>query len=61
MEHGHSNADPLLDEEDTQSDTPILNRLVTKGNDDTTLRRITDKASLIDWADDTVDDTHIGK
>jgi hypothetical protein len=57
MEHGHSNADPLLDEEDTQSDTPILNRLVTKGNDDTILRRITDKASLVDWADDTVDDT----
>jgi hypothetical protein len=29
MEHGRSNADPLLDEEDTQSDTPISSWLVT--------------------------------
>jgi hypothetical protein len=48
MEHGRSNADPLLDEEDTKSDTPILSRLVTEGDDDTTLRRITGKSSLVD-------------
>jgi hypothetical protein len=57
MEHGHSNADPLLDEEDT----PIPSRLVTEGDDDITLRRITDKSSLVDWGDETIGDTHIGK
>jgi hypothetical protein len=30
---GRSNADPLLDEEDMESDTPIPNRMVTE--DDT--------------------------
>jgi hypothetical protein len=36
MEHGRSNEDPLLDEEDTQSDTPIPSRIVTEGNDSRT-------------------------
>jgi hypothetical protein len=31
MEHGRSYVDPLLDKEDTQSDTPILSRLVMEG------------------------------
>jgi hypothetical protein len=61
MEHDQSNADSLLDEEDTQSDTPILTRIVMEGDDATTLRRITGKASLVDWADETVSNTHIGK
>jgi hypothetical protein len=61
MEHDRSNVDPLLDEEDTQSDTPIMSRLVTEGDDSTTLRRITGKSSLVDWADETIGDTHIGK
>jgi hypothetical protein len=61
MEHGRSNDDPLLDEEDTQSDTPIPGRMVTQGDDATTLSRITGKTSLVDWADETVGDTHIGK
>jgi hypothetical protein len=61
MEHGRSNEDPLLDEEDTQSDTPILGRIVTQGDDATTLQRIIGKLSLIVWADETVGDTHIGK
>jgi hypothetical protein len=61
MEHGRSNDDPLLDEEDTQSDTPIPGRMVTQGDDATTLLRITGKASLVDCADETVGDTHIGK
>jgi chromatin remodeling complex protein RSC6 len=29
MEHGRSNEYPLLDEEDTQSDTPIPSRIAT--------------------------------
>jgi hypothetical protein len=33
MEHDRSNADPLLDEKDTQSDTPISSRIVTQGDD----------------------------
>jgi hypothetical protein len=57
MEHDRFNADPLLDEEDT----PIPSRLVTEGDDDITLRRITDKSSLVDWGDETIGDTHIGK
>jgi hypothetical protein len=61
MEHGWSNEDPLLDEEDTQADTPIPSRIFTQGDDATTLQRITGKASLFDWADETVGDTHIGK
>jgi hypothetical protein len=61
MEHGRSNEDPLLDEEDTQSDTPILGRIVTQGDDATTLQRIIGKLSLVVWADETVGDTHIGK
>jgi hypothetical protein len=61
MKHGRSNANPLLDEEDTQSDTPIPSRLVTEGDDDTTLKRITSKSSLFDWADEIIGDTHVGK
>jgi hypothetical protein len=61
MEHGRSNADQLLDEEDTHSDTPIPSRIVTEGDDTTTLQRITGTPSLADWADKNVGDTHIGK
>jgi hypothetical protein len=61
MEHDRSNANPLLDEEDTQSDTPIPSRLVTEGDDDTTLKRITSKSSLFDLADEIIGDTHISK
>jgi hypothetical protein len=61
MDHGRSNEDPLLDEEDTHSDNPIPSRLVMKGGDSRTLQRITDKSSLANWADETVGDTHIGK
>jgi hypothetical protein len=61
MVHGRSNEDPLLDEDDTQSDTPIPSRIVTQGDDATTLQRITGKLSLVNWANETVGDTHIGK
>jgi hypothetical protein len=33
MEHGWNNVVPLLDEEDTQSDTLIPSRIVTEGDD----------------------------
>jgi hypothetical protein len=61
MEHGRSNEYPLLDEEDTQSDTPIPSRIATEDDDSRTLQRITCKSSLIDWTDEIVGDTHIGK
>jgi hypothetical protein len=61
MEHGRSNEDPLLDEEDTHNGTPIPSRLVMKGDDSRTLQRITGKSSLADWSDETVGDTYIGK
>jgi hypothetical protein len=48
MEHGRSKADPLLDEEDTQSDTTILSRIVTEGDDTRTLQKITGTSSLVD-------------
>jgi hypothetical protein len=61
MDHGRSNADPLLDEEDTHSNTPILSRIVTEGDDTTILQRITGTPSLVDWVDKNVGDTHIDK
>jgi hypothetical protein len=61
MEHGRSNADPLYNEEDTKNDTPILSKIVMGGDDSRTLWRITGKSSLVDWADENVGDTHIGK
>jgi hypothetical protein len=61
MEHGRSNEDSLLHEEDTHSDTPISSIIVTQGDNVTTLQRIIGKPSLVDWADETVGDTHIGK
>jgi hypothetical protein len=48
MEHGCSNVDPLLDEEDTESDTLISNMIMMHGDDSRTLRRITDKISIVD-------------
>jgi hypothetical protein len=61
MEHCQSNMDPLVDKEDTQSDTPIPSRIVTEGDDTGTLQKITGTSSLVDWTDKNVDDTHIGK
>jgi hypothetical protein len=61
MEHCRSNADPLLDDGDTESDTLIPSRIVMQCDDSRTLRRITDKISIVDWVDETARDTHIGK
>jgi hypothetical protein len=36
-------------------------RVVTERDDITSLQKITDKSSLVEWADETVGDTHIGK
>jgi hypothetical protein len=51
----------LLDEEDTESNTPISNRMVTQDDDTQTLRQITCASSIVDWAEQNVGDTHIGK
>jgi chromatin remodeling complex protein RSC6 len=61
MEHGRSNEAPLLDEEDTQSDTLMPSRIVTERDDVRSLQKIICKTYLIEWADETVGDTHIGK
>jgi hypothetical protein len=58
---GRSNAEPLLDEEDTESETPIPNRMVTQDDDRRTLRQITGTPSIVGWAEQNVGDTHIGK
>jgi hypothetical protein len=58
---GHSNTEPLLDEDDTESYTPIPNRMVTQDDDMRTLRQITGVSSIVDWAKQNVGDTHIGK
>jgi hypothetical protein len=58
---GRSNAEPLLDEEDTESDTTILNRMVTQDDDMRTLRQIIGASSIVDWAEQNMGDTHIGK
>jgi hypothetical protein len=58
---GRSNAESLPDEEDTESDTPLPGRMVTQGDDTRTLRQITRSASIIDWAEQNVGDTHIRK
>jgi hypothetical protein len=54
MEHDRSNEAPLLDEEDTQRDTPMPSRIVTERDDARSLQKITGKASLIEWANETV-------
>jgi hypothetical protein len=58
---GRSNVEPLLDEEDTESDTPLPNRIVIEGDDTHTLRQITGSSSLANWAKRNVGDMHIGK
>ncbi|KAK3118492.1 hypothetical protein QOZ80_9BG0700110 [Eleusine coracana subsp. coracana] len=57
MEHGRSNAIPLLDEESTESDTPIPSRMVIEDDTSSELQRITRTSSLAKH----VGDTHIGK
>ncbi|GJN08015.1 hypothetical protein PR202_ga25899 [Eleusine coracana subsp. coracana] len=61
MENGRSNAMPLLDEESTESDTPIPPRMVIEDDTPAELQRITGTTSLAKWADKHVGDTHIGK
>jgi hypothetical protein len=39
----------------------MLSRVVTERDDATSLQKIISKASLVEWADETVGDTHIGK
>jgi hypothetical protein len=51
----------LLDEEDKESDTPIPNRMVTQDDDTWTLRQITGASPIVDWTEQNVGDTHIGK
>jgi hypothetical protein len=58
---GRSNAEPLLDKEDIESDTPIRNRMVTEDDDRRILRQITGTPSIVDWAEQNVGGTHIGK
>jgi hypothetical protein len=36
-------------------------RIVTKRDDARSLQKIIGKASLVEWADETIGDTHIGK
>jgi hypothetical protein len=55
------NAEPLLDKEDTENDTPMTNRMVTQDDDTQTLRQITGVSSIVDWVEQNVGDTHIGK
>ncbi|TVU12808.1 hypothetical protein EJB05_46468, partial [Eragrostis curvula] len=59
MEHGRSNGPPLLDEEATDSDTPIPSALVLQETEQ--LEGINIAESIVSWAEDTVGDTHIGK
>jgi hypothetical protein len=61
MELGRSNADLLVGEEDTKSDMSIPSRIMMQGDDPKTLQRITGKTSIVDWADETIGDTHIVK
>jgi hypothetical protein len=53
--------EPLLDEEAMESDTLILNRIVTEDDDRRTLRQITGTPSIIDWVKQNVGDTRIRK
>jgi hypothetical protein len=52
MEMGRSNVDPVLDEEDTESDTPLPSSIVAEG---------TPKENLVNWTNKNVGDTHVGK
>ena len=55
MENGRSNAAPLLDEETTESDTPLPAHLVVDPTEASA------PGSLVRWADKVVGETHLGK
>lgn len=61
MEHGRSNADPVLDEEAPDSDVPIPSHLVTEDDDPQELQRILGTSSLVSWAERNIGETHTGK
>jgi hypothetical protein len=52
MEMGHLNGDPMLNEQDTKSDTPLPSSIVAHG---------TSREKLVDWTQKNVGDTHVGK
>jgi hypothetical protein len=49
---GRSNANLMLDEGDTESDTPLPSSIVAEG---------TPKVNLVEWTKNNVGDTHVGK
>jgi hypothetical protein len=57
MEMGCSNTDPVLDEEDTESDTPLPSSIVAKG----TPKENLPKENLVKWTKKNVGDTYVGK
>lgn len=61
MEKGRSNADPVLDEEATDSDVPIPAKMVIEGDDPVELQRIMGTSDLVSWSERHVGETHTGK
>ena len=61
MEHGRSNSDPVLNEEGTETDSLVPSHLVTDDDAGRQLLRLSRAATISEWADQNVGDTHIGK
>ena len=61
MEVGRSTQDPVLDEDNTESDCPLPSHIVTDTVSSLDLQRETGSQNLQQWARKTIGDTHIGK
>jgi hypothetical protein len=61
MEYGRSNREPVLDEEDEDSDIPIPSQLVRDQIDPKDLQTATGDDCISDWARRNVGSIHVGK
>jgi hypothetical protein len=61
MEYGRSNREPVLDEEDEDSDIPIPSQLVRDQIDPKDLQTATGDDCISDWVRRNVGSSHIGK
>jgi hypothetical protein len=61
MEYGKSNREPVLDEEDEDSDIPISSQLVRDQIDPKDLQTATGDDCISDWERRNVGSSHIGK
>jgi hypothetical protein len=61
MEYGRFNQDPVLDEDDDDSDIPLPSQIVRDHTHPSDLRQATGAEGISDWARTHVGNTHLGK